>query len=650
MQYIIRNDSIILATSGFYGDVLQLKRVLQSRLHKYRFDYRADMTVDLGAELLSRNLYYKRFFPYYTGAILAGIDENGKGAVFSYDPIGCLERINYSASGSAEPMIIPFLDCQIGHVTLSEDADRPALTIGRATSLIKVSYSKVTFLILLIFYYFLIQYLIYFRMPSGLLLNEKFLLEIKSILLSQKPGSQFSNCWSLFISTVKIPHSLSVLKPLFVDGSTAVGDLFLLIAFFILIVIINFLLQKVLFQVIITRLMIMLILVPSFTTNIDDNNDSSSESSAETTTLPQESNPSVIDDVVSGRIIRKIVDVVKDKLGGDRKSKVIKHKVYPAENPFQSCYMCPLDGSSFIFSYLYCRAFVWKPRPVSEKFHTLVQSLPLVSTVKRNLLDRIRRRHVSFLQREMLRFHLQRIFLNGREEIVLKNNFDAAEASTITNIPQTPPQTMSVPAYTTSEALPAGSISHKTDEHKKNMKQTKRAVEDAIEAVAARINKTVTEKILVMRNEMDALSAWLSSLRSSASKLAVARLSGGPRINPSVDSVHSGECTNGHNTHLNPYVDGNDGVWSTEQVVYAVVIAQVATVLLVAILQLFYQKIVGRSISDTEISVEIENLVEQKVLEALQRQNLERVGHQNATNASKRKRKRKRAARTKAQS
>ncbi|PIO58211.1 hypothetical protein TELCIR_20359, partial [Teladorsagia circumcincta] len=83
-----------------------------SRLHKYRFDYRTDMSVDLMAELLARNLYYRRFFPYYTGAILAGIDENGKGAVFSYDPIGCVERIAYSASGAAEPMMIPFLDCQ----------------------------------------------------------------------------------------------------------------------------------------------------------------------------------------------------------------------------------------------------------------------------------------------------------------------------------------------------------------------------------------------------------------------------------------------------------------------------------------------------------------------------------------------------------
>ncbi|CAJ0607231.1 unnamed protein product [Cylicocyclus nassatus] len=133
----VLNDSVILATSGFYGDVLQLKRVLQARLHKYRFDYRTDMSVDLMAELLSRNLYYRRFFPYYTGAILAGIDENGKGAVFSYDPIGCIERIAYAATGAAEPMMIPFLDCQVGNVTLSEEAERAPLTLQRAVSLMK---------------------------------------------------------------------------------------------------------------------------------------------------------------------------------------------------------------------------------------------------------------------------------------------------------------------------------------------------------------------------------------------------------------------------------------------------------------------------------------------------------------------------------
>uniref|UniRef100_A0AC34QNF7 Proteasome subunit beta n=1 Tax=Panagrolaimus sp. JU765 TaxID=591449 RepID=A0AC34QNF7_9BILA len=133
----ILNKSIMLATSGFYGDVLQLKRVLQSRLHKYRFDYRCDMTVDLCAELLARNLYYRRFFPYYTGAILAGVDEDGKGAVYSYDPVGCIERLPYTSTGAGEPMLQPFLDNQVGHVTLSEKLERPKLTIERAIGLAK---------------------------------------------------------------------------------------------------------------------------------------------------------------------------------------------------------------------------------------------------------------------------------------------------------------------------------------------------------------------------------------------------------------------------------------------------------------------------------------------------------------------------------
>uniref|UniRef100_A0A914R925 Uncharacterized protein n=1 Tax=Parascaris equorum TaxID=6256 RepID=A0A914R925_PAREQ len=32
--------------------------------------------------------------------------------IYYYDPIGCIERLQYTASGSAEPMIMPFLDCQ----------------------------------------------------------------------------------------------------------------------------------------------------------------------------------------------------------------------------------------------------------------------------------------------------------------------------------------------------------------------------------------------------------------------------------------------------------------------------------------------------------------------------------------------------------
>lgn len=65
------------------------------------------------AQLLSISLYYKRFFPYYVSNILAGLDKDGCGVIFSYDPIGHCERAKFRAGGSSGALLQPLLDNQV---------------------------------------------------------------------------------------------------------------------------------------------------------------------------------------------------------------------------------------------------------------------------------------------------------------------------------------------------------------------------------------------------------------------------------------------------------------------------------------------------------------------------------------------------------
>lgn len=64
--------------------------------------------------MLSNTLYYRRFFPYYVYNLLVGLDNEGHGAVYSYDPVGSYEREAFRASGSADALLQPVLDSLIG--------------------------------------------------------------------------------------------------------------------------------------------------------------------------------------------------------------------------------------------------------------------------------------------------------------------------------------------------------------------------------------------------------------------------------------------------------------------------------------------------------------------------------------------------------
>jgi 20S proteasome subunit beta 6 len=87
---------------------------------EYKYKHGKPMSVAACAQRLSHILYNKRFFPYYVHAILGGLDENGVGALYSYDPVGSYEREQCRAAGAAASLIMPFLDNQVNFKNMYE--------------------------------------------------------------------------------------------------------------------------------------------------------------------------------------------------------------------------------------------------------------------------------------------------------------------------------------------------------------------------------------------------------------------------------------------------------------------------------------------------------------------------------------------------
>ncbi|CDU19527.1 proteasome subunit beta type 1, putative [Plasmodium yoelii] len=106
-------DKCIIGSSGMQSDIKTLHSLLQKKIQLFYLEHSHYPSIHVIAKLLCVTLYSRRFFPYYTFNILAGIDEDGKGVLYSYDAIGSYYMSTHACTGSGSSLILPILDNRV---------------------------------------------------------------------------------------------------------------------------------------------------------------------------------------------------------------------------------------------------------------------------------------------------------------------------------------------------------------------------------------------------------------------------------------------------------------------------------------------------------------------------------------------------------
>jgi len=98
-----------LAVAGVVGDAQSLARYITAEVELYKLKRGQQMTVRSAATLTSNILAGSRFYPYWVGLILGGVDKDG-GHVYALDMVGGAIPDEYVTTGSGSPYVYGVLE------------------------------------------------------------------------------------------------------------------------------------------------------------------------------------------------------------------------------------------------------------------------------------------------------------------------------------------------------------------------------------------------------------------------------------------------------------------------------------------------------------------------------------------------------------
>eukprot|EP00475_Leptophrys_vorax_P036520 TRINITY_DN6186_c0_g1_i3.p1 TRINITY_DN6186_c0_g1~~TRINITY_DN6186_c0_g1_i3.p1 ORF type:complete len:217 (+),score=57.88 TRINITY_DN6186_c0_g1_i3:95-745(+) len=131
----------IIATAGMQADRDAFHNLIWATVRQYELDHGYEPSTKAVSQLVSTQLYYRRFFPYYTFNLVAGLDEEGNGAVYGYDAVGSFQRVNYGAEGSGSALATSVFDNQVNFE--SQPKNKRDIGLDEALALLKDAFTSV---------------------------------------------------------------------------------------------------------------------------------------------------------------------------------------------------------------------------------------------------------------------------------------------------------------------------------------------------------------------------------------------------------------------------------------------------------------------------------------------------------------------------
>ncbi|SBT36644.1 proteasome subunit beta type-1, putative [Plasmodium ovale wallikeri] len=109
----VTTDKCVIGSSGMQSDIKTLHALLKKKIKIFFLEHAHYPDIHVIARLLCVILYSRRFFPYYTFNILAGMSEDNESVLYNYDAIGSYCGATHSCVGSGAALILPILDNRV---------------------------------------------------------------------------------------------------------------------------------------------------------------------------------------------------------------------------------------------------------------------------------------------------------------------------------------------------------------------------------------------------------------------------------------------------------------------------------------------------------------------------------------------------------